>query len=83
MTTDGPPIIEGKGGHLREFDWDGKLVWEYVDHAQHHDFRRLANGNTLYLGWEKLSDAGEGSRQRRRAGDGAQATRSTPISSRK
>ncbi|HVO16309.1 MAG TPA: aryl-sulfate sulfotransferase [Alphaproteobacteria bacterium] len=57
MTTEGPPIIEGKGGHLREFDWEGRLVWEHVDHAQHHDFRRLANGNTLYLGWEKLSDA--------------------------
>jgi hypothetical protein len=57
MTAEGPPIIEGKGGHLRELDWDGKLVWEHVDHAQHHDFRRLPNGNTLYLGWEKLSDA--------------------------
>ena len=57
MTTEGPPIIEGKGGHLREFAWDGGLVWDYVDHAQHHDFRRLPNGNTLYLGWEKLSDA--------------------------
>lgn len=56
MTAEGPPIIEGKGGHFREFDWDGKLLWEYVDHAQHHDFRRLPNGNTLYLGWEKLSD---------------------------
>ena len=54
MTTDGPPIIEGKGGHFREFDWDGKLVWEYVDHGQHHDFRRLPNGNTMYLGWEPM-----------------------------
>jgi hypothetical protein len=57
MTAEGPPIIEGKGGHFREFDWDGALVWEYVDHAQHHDFRRLPNGNTLYLGWEKLSES--------------------------
>lgn len=56
MTSEGPPIIEGKGGHFREFDWEGRLVWEYVDHGQHHDFRRLANGNTLYLGWEAMPE---------------------------
>jgi len=56
MTEDGPPIIEGKGGHFREYDWDGNLVWEYVDHGQHHDFRRLPNGNTLYLGWELMPE---------------------------
>ena len=56
MTTEGPPILEGKGGHFREFDWDGNLVWEYVDHGQHHAFRRLANGNTLYLGWEPMPE---------------------------
>ena len=44
----------GKGGHLKEFDWDGALVWEHVDDLQHHDFRRLANGNTLYVGWEEM-----------------------------
>jgi len=54
MTAEGPPIIEGKGGHFREYDWNGNLLWEYVDHGQHHDFRRLANGNTLYLGWERM-----------------------------
>jgi|SRR5579871_5813967 len=54
MTTEGPPIIEGKGGHFQEYDWDGNLVWEYVDHCQHHDFRRLPNGNTLYIGWEDM-----------------------------
>lgn len=56
FTAEGPPIIEGKGGHLREYDWEGNLVWEYVDHAQHHDFRRLPNGNTLYLGWEAMPE---------------------------
>ncbi len=55
MTDEGPPIIEAKGGHLREFDWNGNLVWDYVDHAQHHDFRRLANGNTIYLGWDEMT----------------------------
>ena len=39
-----------------EIDWSGNLVWEYIDHAQHHDFRRCANGNTVYLGWELLDE---------------------------
>ncbi|MFM9883612.1 MAG: arylsulfotransferase family protein, partial [Burkholderiales bacterium] len=49
-------IIEGKGGHFREYDWEGNVVWEYVDHGQHHDFRRLPNGNTVYLGWEPMPE---------------------------
>lgn len=53
-TEDGPPLRRGKGGLLREYDWDGSVVWEYRDPAQHHDFRRLPNGNTIYLGWEPM-----------------------------
>ena len=53
-TTDGPEGLPAKGGHLMELDWDGRVVWEYVDHVQHHDFRRCSNGNTVYLGWELL-----------------------------
>lgn len=56
-TDDGPPMRRGKGGLLREYDWHGKIVWEYRDPAQHHDFRRLANGNTIYLGWEPIAAA--------------------------
>ncbi|MFM9970997.1 MAG: arylsulfotransferase family protein [Burkholderiales bacterium] len=48
------PNTGGKGGWLRELDWDGKLVWEYRDDNQHHDFRRLDNGNTVYIAWEKM-----------------------------
>ena len=44
-----------KGGHIVELDWDGNIVWEHVDHNQHHDLRRLGNGNTIYLAWEELS----------------------------
>ncbi len=44
----------GNGGIIREYDWDGELVWEHLDPGQHHDARRLPNGNTLYLGWEKM-----------------------------
>ena len=53
-TDEGPPMRSGKGGLLREFDWYGNVVWEYRDDAQHHDFRRLRNGNTIYIGWEPM-----------------------------
>ncbi|MDP7425060.1 MAG: aryl-sulfate sulfotransferase [Rhodospirillales bacterium] len=53
-TVEGPSPGGGKGGLLREYDWDGQVVWEYQDDAQHHDFCRLQNGNTLYIGWEKM-----------------------------
>jgi hypothetical protein len=50
----GPNPGGGKGGLLREYDWDGNIVWEYEDDNQHHDFRRLSNGNTVYIGWEEM-----------------------------
>ena len=56
-TEEGPQGLPAKGGHILELDWDGDVVWEYVDHAQHHDFRRCPNGNTVYLGWELLDPA--------------------------
>ena len=49
---EGPQHIGGRGGLLREYEWDGKVVWEHRHVGQHHDFRRLPNGNTIYLGWE-------------------------------
>ena len=55
-TEEGPEGLPAKGGRLMEIDWSGNLVWEYIDHAQHHDFRRCANGNTVYLGWELLDE---------------------------
>lgn len=53
-TPDGPHPGGGKGGLLREYDWDGNIVWEYRDDRQHHDMRRLRNGNTVYIGWEPM-----------------------------
>ncbi len=50
-TAEGCPLQAGKGGLLREYDWDGHVLWEYQDDNQHHDFRRCETGNTLYLGW--------------------------------
>jgi hypothetical protein len=53
-TEDGPPSLNAGGGAIQELDWDGNTVWEFHDDYQHHDFRRCANGNTIYLGWELL-----------------------------
>ena len=53
-TEIGPRPGGGKGGLLREYNWDGDVLWEYQDNNQHHDFRRLKNGNTLYIGWEQM-----------------------------
>ena len=39
-TDEGPPLRRGKGGLLREYAWEGEVVWEYRDPCQHHDFRR-------------------------------------------
>lgn len=49
---EGPPLRGGAGGAIREFDWDGTLLNEYINREQHHDARKLPNGNYLYLGWE-------------------------------
>ena len=46
----------GKGGIIREYNWSGEQVWEHRDPGQHHDARRLPNGNTLYLGWEEMPE---------------------------
>jgi hypothetical protein len=42
----------GRGGLLREYAWNGDVVWEHRHVGQHHDFRRLPNGNTIFLAWE-------------------------------
>jgi hypothetical protein len=50
----GAERIGGSAGALIELDWDGNEVWVHRDVLMHHDYVRLANGNHLYLGWEKL-----------------------------
>ena len=61
--TKAPPPFEQHitrfGGYhttLVEVDWDGNIVWEYVNKAQHHDFHRLPNGNTLVPEWVELPE---------------------------
>lgn len=48
----------GVAGGLREYTWDGELVWSF-DYAgdtyqQHHDIELLPNGNILLLAWEVI-----------------------------
>ena len=56
-----PVGIGGYTGLLEELDWDGKVVWSYEmcteNEVSHHAFDRMPNGNTLILGWEKVSAA--------------------------
>ena len=41
---------------LQEHDWDGNVVWEGEAPGLHHDFRRLPNGDSVYIGYEKFTD---------------------------
>ncbi len=54
-----PATIGGAAGIVQEIDWNGKVVWEYKmnneKEIQHHCFARMPNGNTLILGWERIS----------------------------
>lgn len=38
----------GIGGGLVEVDWEGNLVWKYVDRLQNHTHWRMKSGNTIY-----------------------------------
>jgi len=56
-TEGGPPFKGGaKGGLIREVDWDNNVIMEYRDDWQHHDLRKLSNGNILYAGWEMMPE---------------------------
>ncbi len=51
----------GEGGRLEEYDWNDSLVWSLdfstSTYTQHHDVRRLPNGNILMLVVEKKTYA--------------------------
>lgn len=44
-------------GLLREYDWDGNLVWEHYDPYQHHDGRKLDTGGAIYAAYTEMSAA--------------------------
>jgi len=49
-------VVLTGSGLMREYDRDSNLVHELLDPWQHHDARRLANGNTVYLAFTPLDD---------------------------
>lgn len=49
--------IGGSAGAMLELDPAGNTLWEHRDIHQHHDYQRLANGNTVYLAWEVMPAA--------------------------
>ncbi len=53
-SAEGVEKIGGSAGALLELDHDSNVVWEYRDDYMHHDYQRLANGNTLIVRWAKL-----------------------------
>ena len=52
----GYETVGGSSASIIELDWDGNLVWAYRDPTLHHDYERLANGNTLLLMWDPLPE---------------------------
>jgi hypothetical protein len=51
----------GEGGRIEEYDWDDQLVWS-MDYStstymQHHDIKKLPNGNIIMLVVEKKTYA--------------------------
>lgn len=53
-SAEGAESIGGNARSLFELDRDSRVVWEYLDPYMHHDYQRLANGNTLVVRWDKL-----------------------------
>ena len=53
-------VVERKMGEMntvREYDWEGRLVWEYKPPGPaHHDVERLSDGNTLLLYMEPIPE---------------------------
>jgi len=44
-----------KEGDVREYDWNGNMVWRYKPQGPaHHDVERLENGNTLLIYQEEV-----------------------------
>jgi len=56
-----PAPLAANWGALQELDWEGNVVWEYKmindDITAHHGYYRMPNGNTLLLGFERVSKA--------------------------
>lgn len=51
----------GEGGRIEEYDWNDNLIWELdfstATYMQHHDIKKLPNGNIIMLVVEKKTYA--------------------------
>jgi hypothetical protein len=51
----------GVGGKMQEITWNGELAWDFrygtATVTQHHDFKRLPNGNVLMVAKERKTAA--------------------------
>lgn len=52
-----PHGMGGTLGWIMELDWEGNIVFQHKDLASHHDFKKLPNGNYIYVAWERLDEA--------------------------
>jgi hypothetical protein len=68
--------LGGEGGRIQEFDWNGRLAWEWVADTDrfipHHDLALLPNGNVLLIAWQKKTreEAIRAGKNPRRVGPG-------------
>lgn len=53
LPNSGPNTGGGDGGRIVEYDWSGKVVWQFdystPAYAMHHDLKYLPNGNVIVL----------------------------------
>jgi hypothetical protein len=52
--VEGQRGLNGQSAACYELDWDSHITWRYDDPWIHHDYQRLANGNTLLVKWMNL-----------------------------
>ncbi len=50
----------GQSGRIREYDWEGNLVWDFSYHSDtyltHHDIEIMPNGHILAISYDALSE---------------------------
>ncbi|WP_111685501.1 aryl-sulfate sulfotransferase [Winogradskyella tangerina] len=55
-----PVALPGNGGIVELFDWDGNIIWSWIDSSdtsrQHHDVFPMPNGNVLILAATLMTD---------------------------
>jgi hypothetical protein len=52
--VEGQRGLNGQAAACFELDWEGNEVWAFEDPWIHHNYERLANGNTLLVKWAPL-----------------------------